>query len=262
MTAVDLTVAVTAHSETLVAGPTMRSAEAAIRNAEAAGLRVERLIGLDAPSADCRTFFSQPAFAAWKISEFELCDQGAARNALAKIAAGRWIAFLDADDLFSENWLVRAAERLAQAAEAGDKVIVHPEINWIFDTAQFVFAKPAQDDPIFTPYYFYITTYYDALCMAPRESHIKTPYAPRDIAAGFAYEDWQWNVETMAAGWRHVIAKDTIVFKRLRDTSQGVQSRQRQTLIRDIEPMAIDRIMDLGRGFDVLKSLHTTSVST
>jgi len=247
MTAVDLTVAVTAHSETLIAGPTMRSAEAAICVAEAAGLRVERLIGLDAPSADCRAFFTQPAFAAWNIAELKVRDLGLARNELVEIATGRWIAFLDADDLFSENWLVGAAQRLAQAEEAGDKVIVHPEINWIFDTAQFVLVKPAQDDPIFTPYYFYFGNYYDSLCMAQRATIREAPYGPRDVKNGFGYEDWQWNIETMGAGWRHVIAKDTIVFKRRRETSLVVELDQLGSLIPTLEPMAIDRINDLGR---------------
>ena len=56
MTRIDITVAVTAHSESVVAGPTMRSAETAIRAAEAEGFRVERLIGLDAPSDGFRSF--------------------------------------------------------------------------------------------------------------------------------------------------------------------------------------------------------------
>ena len=247
MTAIDITVAVTAHSETLIAGPTMRSAEAAINVAEAAGFRVERLIGLDAPSADCRAFFTQPAFAPWNIAELKVRDLGLARNELVEIAAGRWIAFLDADDLFSENWLVGAAQRLAQAERAGDKVVVHPELNWFFDAAQLAYIKIAQDDPLFIPYYFYFGNYYDSLCMAQRATIREAPYGPRDVKNGFGYEDWQWNIETMAAGWRHVIAKDTIVFKRRRDTSLVVELDQLGSLIRPLEPMAIDRIKDLGR---------------
>jgi hypothetical protein len=244
----DVTVAITGHSETVLAGPTMRSAEIAIRAAEAEGFRVERLIGLDNPTETCREFFNQPAFKAWSITEFKLSDQGRARNALVDIAGGRWIAFLDADDLFSENWLVLAAKRLADAEARDEKTIVHPELNWLFDRNGSILIKTSQADPLFNPWYFYFSNYYDTLAMAPRAAHLESPYAERDIPSGFAYEDWQWGIETMAAGWKHVIATDTIIFKRRRDMSQTIRTGQRVCVFRPIEPMAIDRIKDLGGG--------------
>jgi hypothetical protein len=247
MSAFDITVAITAHSETVVAGPTMRSAETAIRAAEAEGFNVERMIGLDAASEECRAYFTQPAFAAWKSLELDRSDIGKTRNALVEIATGRWIAFLDADDLFSENWLVEAAKRLSRAERANDRVIVHPELNWIFDNDAFVFTKPAQDDPFFTPYYFYFFNYYDALCMAPRAANLQVPYRHYDIPRGFAFEDWAWNVETMAAGWRHEVAKNTVIFKRRRDMSLIVESDRRRTIIWSLEPLAIDRVSELGK---------------
>lgn len=243
----DLTVALTAHSETLVAGPTMRSAEIAIRIAEAAGFRIERLIGLDAPSDEGRAFFCQPAFANWRVEKFQSLDPYPTRNALAERASGRWVAFLDADDLFSENWLVAAGECLIEAEKANGKVIVHPEMHWVFDNDALVFTKPAQDDPLFVPEHFYVANYYDMLCMAPREAYRDVPYVSRDLVNGFGYGDWQWNIETMAAGWRHVVAKDTIIFKRRRDYSVVLQNEARQTVIFHVESMAIDRVRKLGR---------------
>jgi hypothetical protein len=246
MTAFDITLALTAHSETVIAGPTMRSAEAAIRAAEAEGLSIERLIGFDTCTEECRTYFSSPAFARWEVAEFGFRDQGRTRNALARVAKGRWLAFLDGDDLFSENWLVEAARLLETARKAGKRIIVHPELNWGFDADQFVLTKPAQDDPLFTPYYFSITNYYDALCVAPCEVWLDHPYAHRAIPDGFAYEDWQWGIETMAAGWHHVVAENTVIFKRRRDSSQTHQSSNRMACIRAVEAMAIDRVLTLG----------------
>ena len=242
MNDIDLTVALTAHGETVVAGPTMRSAEVAIHAAEQEGFRIEKLIGFDTPTDKCLDFLTQPAFADWRMAEFSFRDQGKTRNALAEQASGRWLAFLDSDDLFSENWLVLAARLLQQAESSDERIIVHPELNWGFDAGMFVFQKPAQDDPLFTPYYYYVANYYDALCMAPREAWLEHPYPPRAIADGFAYEDWEWGVATMAAGWRHVVAKNTIIFKRRRESSQTIESSKNRALIRDIEPMAIDRI--------------------
>lgn len=239
---IDITVAVTAHSETVVAGPPMRSAEMAIQAAEAAGFRVERLIGLDSPSDNCRAFFSQPAYKDWKAVELNVRDLGLARNRLTEIATGRWIAFLDADDMFSENWLTLAARRLAEAEQAGQKVIAHPELNCFFDGVEFVLIKPAQDDPLFTPYYFYFGNYWDSLCMAPRAAVLETPYTARDRAGGFGYEDWQWNIDTMGSGWKHDTIRDTIIFKRRREASLVVEIGQLRAVVHGREIMAIDRM--------------------
>jgi hypothetical protein len=51
----------------------------------------------------------------------------------------------------------------------------------------------------------------------------------------------------MAAGWKHVVVRDTIIFKRRRDFSLVTESRNRASIIRALPAMAIDRIRDLTR---------------
>lgn len=243
----DLTVAVTAHDETLVAGPSMQSADAAIRQVEKLGFSVERLVGLDVPTKECRAFFNQPALNAWTKVELEMADPFRTRNALVEHGLGKWIAFIDADDLVSENWLSKAAARLARAEKDGDAIIVHPELNWIFEGAEVVFAKPSMEDELFLPHYLYFANYYDMMAMAPRQVALDIPYGPRDLKNGLGYQDWQWNIETIAAGWRHVTVQDTVIFKRRRVRSISVENRQRGCVIRVLEPMAIDRVRQFGK---------------
>ena len=239
----DITLAMTVHAETFLAGPTMHSAQAAIAAAEAAGHRVERLIGLDTATDAARAYFGQPAFDDWTKIEVSCRDQGLTRNALVEAATGTYLAFLDADDLFSENWLAKAADTLDAAAAAGrDKVIVHPELNWQFDAINNVYANPAQDDPFFSPHVMSTANYYDALCMAPRAAWLELGFPRRDVSGGFAMEDYQWFVEMTARGWEHDVARDTIIFKRRRDQSQSVEARGKTALIRAIEPLAIDQV--------------------
>lgn len=245
MSGVDVTLAITAHDETVVAGPSMESAERACLMAEAEGFTVERVIALDAPTPDCREFFRQPAFSNWTVEELAEADLGHARNEIVRRAQGRWIAFLDADDLFSENWLAEACRILAERGDDAGSAIVHPEMNWIFDQANSVFLKTADDDPLFTPYYFVVANYYDALCVAPRDVYLRFPFADRDLERGFAYEDWQWGIETMAGGCRHLVAPDTIVFKRRREGSQNVNAARRRVLFRPLESLAVGRLGSL-----------------
>jgi hypothetical protein len=242
----DIAAIVTVHGETVLAAPSVHSAEAAACAAEEAGYTVERLIGLDAPTQATREFFSGNRFSGWTRSEVDVRDQGLARNAFVGRTRARWIAFLDGDDLWSENWLVEAVRLLDQAEDRGDRVIVHPELNWFFDREDTVLVNLDQDDPLFAPTYFYFGNYYDALAAAPRAAHIDHPYAGRDLEQGFAVEDWQWSVETMAAGWKHRVAPGTIIFKRRRERSQTLEASRRGAVTRQLSSMRIDRVNSLG----------------
>lgn len=230
----------------MVCGPTMASANAAIARAEREGFAVERIIALDSPTDACRAYFSQSAFDAWTRVEVNERDLGRTRNTIVPRTKGRYIAFLDSDDLFSENWLSEGIRCLDAAQDAGERVIAHPELNWLFDGAKDVFAKTDQSDPVFSPYLFYFSNYYDSLCMTPRQCHLDIPYVHRDIPNGLSFQDWQFAVETMDAGWKHVTVQNTIIFKRRRDESLVTGSQNRKAIVRSVDALSIDKVDALG----------------
>lgn len=236
----DLTVAITAHSEGIVAGPTIHSVEAAIASAEADGIRVERLVGLDNATSTSQDYFLQPALSHWPTINLDHGDLGLARNSLARQAQGKIVAFLDADDLFSENWLRKGVHGLLGAQGDREGIIAHPEINVFFDAHQSILANIDQADPIYTPYYWYVANYYDSLAMATRDTFLDVPYRARDKEAGFGYEDWCWNLDTLAAGHRHIIIDDTIIFKRRQDNSLVIDLGRNKAMIWPTESLAID----------------------
>lgn len=238
----DICVAITAHSETIVAGPTVASAEAAISRAEAEGQNVERIIGLDNATNECAEFFSQPRFQDWRIIRLDKGDLGGARNELAKESHSDIIAFLDADDLFSENWLSAGQSILQKSIASGAKVILHPEINMFFDGHKSVLNTLSDSDPYFTPYYYYCRNYFDSLVMAPRQAFLDVPYRTRDKAYGFGYEDWRWNIDTTSDGWVHEIVPDTIIFKRRQDTSMVIELGQKRSVLWPSRDLLIDNV--------------------
>jgi hypothetical protein len=233
----DLTVIVTAHNETAVCGPTMRAADLAVGAARARGFTVQTVIGLDAPLPVTLVYFQQPHFDHWERRVLDERDLGMVRNALVRGCDSRYVAFLDADDLFSENWLAEGVAALDAAAARGEHAIGESAVLLNID----------QSSPLFTPYYLYFRHYYDSLKMAPLEAHLEMPYVPRDVVNGLSYQDFHFTIETLDAGWRHLVVRDTIIFKRRRDQSLVTESTQRKAVVQSQPGLAIDRVRDLGR---------------
>ena len=247
MTDTDLTLVVTAHNETVVCGPTMASADRAVAAARDAGYTVQTVIALDRATEATTEYFHQSDFDHWERWAMDEGDLGRVRNAIAPRTEGRYIAYLDADDLFSENWLAKGLAALEAARHRGERAIAHPEVIITFDGAVGLHQNVDQSSPLFTPYFLYARNLYDSLCLTPREAHLEVPYIHRDIPNGLSYQDWQFAVETMSRGWNHVLVTDTIIFKRRRDVSLMSESAGRRSLLRSLPEMAIDRIRDLAR---------------
>ncbi len=239
----DLTLIATVHDETLVSGPTMQSAEDAVAAAVADGYSVEQILVFDNATDETIAYFDNPKFDAWTKMSTDVGDLGLARNQAIDVANGELVACLDGDDLFSENWL---ADGIAACYMSEAPVIAHPELNWIFDNANSIFAKIPSDDPLFTPLYFYTGNYYDSMLIAPRSVHLECPFGPREIKRGLAYQDWRFAIETMARGYAHIVVPDTIIFKRRRPGSLVTESHARKALIHGLDEMSIDRVRSLG----------------
>ncbi len=244
---VDLAMVVTAHDETAVSGPTMRSADRAVAAAREAGYVVRPVLALDAATEATAAYFGQACFDHWERRVFDEGDIGRVRNAVVQQLDSRYVAFLDADDLFSDNWLAAGVAALDEAAGRGERAIAHPELNVVFDGVRTIQVNLDQRSPLFTPHYLYLRHYYDSLCLAPREAHLEIPYVSRDVPNGLSYQDFQFTIESLDAGWRHLVVRDTIIFKRRRDVSLVTESTQRKAVVRSLPGMAIDRIRDLGR---------------
>jgi hypothetical protein len=161
---------------------------------------------------------------------------------------GRLIAFLDADGLFSENWLIEAATVLDGEADRGRRAIAHPELNLVFDGLRSVGVNLPDDSPLFTPYYLYAGHAYDSLFMAPREAHLEIRYRPPDGPVGRSRQDFEFTIESLDAGWHHVVVRDTVIFERRRELSVSIKSNGRRSTVRSLPAMAIDRVRDLGSG--------------
>lgn len=248
----DLSLIVTAHDETSVCGPTMRSADLAVAAARDAGITVQAIVALDRATDSTTSYFRQSRFDHWERWEYDEGDLGRVRNAIVPRAVGRLIAFLDAADLFSENWLVEAVRALDAGAARGERTIAHPELNVVFDGVRSVRVNLPADSPLFSPHSLYVGHPYDSLFMAPREAHLEIPYvstdASTDVATSPSFEDVRFTIQSLDAGWRHVVVPDTVIFHRHRDFSPSTESDTGQFIARSLPAMAIDRVRGLRAG--------------
>ncbi|PWN01778.1 hypothetical protein DJ010_17265 [Nocardioides silvaticus] len=227
----DVTAILTAHGEGVMAGLSFRSLLDAVGVARADGIDVEVLVVLDNPTAATAAVLAEADRHGAAVATVSYADQGKVRNHAVGLAAGGHVAFLDGDDLWSENWLVDAYRLCAESV----RTIAHPELNWFFGDQQNLYFLPDQTDPAFDPAFLRVANPWDALCLAPRAAYVEHPFADRAVADGYAYEDWHWMLETYRGGYVHRVVPETIHFKRRREGSQFVQARSRRVLTRPSE---------------------------
>jgi glycosyltransferase involved in cell wall biosynthesis len=224
----EITAIITAHKEGCMLGTSLRSYLECINFAEKElNFKIEKIAMLDNANDFTKQMLGDSSSLDIQVFETEYGDQGLVRNFAVEKANGKYIAFLDGDDLWSYNWLVRAFE----VCEINPgQIIAHPEYNWFFENNNNLFIHTDQESRFFNSEFLRFGNYWDSLSLTPRQIHIDHPYCERDVENGVAYEDWYWNIMTFQSGLKHKIVEDTIHFKRRRDGSQTLQASKNKTL--------------------------------
>ncbi|MBX2886430.1 MAG: glycosyltransferase family 2 protein [Granulosicoccus sp.] len=223
-----ITAVMTAHGEGALAGVSYKNMCNTVEFAQANGISVQKLLFLDRADQYTSAVFNGLDQSDVTIVETDFGDQGKVRNTAAEMANGEYIAFIDGDDLWSDNWLCEAHTLLKQF---GDRGIAHPEFNWFFGGVSSVLINVDQESAEYEEDFLRHANYWDAMCMAKTSTHLAHPYCERRIKAGFAFEDWHWNCETVSAGFIHKVVPDTIHFKRRRSNSQTIEASGNRSMM-------------------------------
>lgn len=227
---INISVVVTAHHEGRLAHRTMRSLFRAVEFANGRGLRTEIIVVMDKPDRATAEYFATYISEDIRVETVAFGDPGLSRNHGVEIALGNYIAFLDADNLFGEDWLHKAYQYL----ESTNKyVVMHPQYYVVFEMENLIWRQISSTDAEFNPLCLLESNYWDTVCVAKREIFLDNPFAVTTQSNGFGFEDWHFNCETLANGIEHYIVPETSYFiRRKKSGSQMADSLKANRLMR------------------------------
>jgi hypothetical protein len=210
----DITVILNCHREGLLANPSCSSLELAKAAAQRAGIAIEVLVILDRADEMTAEFIHDRAPGDWKLIWVNFGDLGRSRNEGVRLARGRWIAFLDADDLFSVNWLL-----LAFIAAENDKrlVVWHTEFDLYFGRDTGLYKNSDMDTDEVDIESLIGKNMWSALCFSSKDLLLTCQYQEMQRERQIGYEDWAWNQAVLGCGAIHKTVPNTCHFIRLKE---------------------------------------------
>lgn len=214
---IDLSVVITAHNEGLLAHKTMLSVFEGVKRLKDAGYTYEIIVHIDNGNKETKQYFNRYIKRDdVRVFSNEFGDLGSSRNYAAKEANGEYVSFLDGDDLMSDNWYVVALKKLK---ESKNETVIYPEAVLTFGIDQpniLTLQKPSlgiESDTLL----LVGENRWGSVVMAKKELFLKYPYFKK--TAGYNYEDYVFNIQTVEAGIDHEIARGTTLFYRRSDDS-------------------------------------------
>lgn len=205
------------HNEAEFLDRTCQSLCEATSFAQSETLSFELVVVLDKPSANVRSWCRQFDFARIAPAKFvEISDGslGLARQAGLEAASGDYITTADADDLVSFNYF-DAAYAVARAADP--RTIVSQEFVFAFGNSRHRWQYfPSNRLTKLIPFFM---NPYTSRIFARREFILQLKYLAPDQKKYEAYEDWDINSRALALNGNFQVARDTILFYRIRRKS-------------------------------------------
>lgn len=223
----ELDIIVTAHAEGPLLATTLRSVAAATSNVDG---RCGLIIMLDNANeltrACAEEFAHSPAWDSVRLLEVNFGEPGASRRFGIEAAEAQFVAVLDGDDLVTSNYFSAAIEQLHNAA--GD--LIHPEYVVSFGARDTVSRIMPSHSGQMSFRNLIEHNLWPSSFVAEREVVLRTQKISLSPAGGFGPEDWMWNIQAVADGFTHGVARGTAYFYRVK-ASAGVNVQHLKSVL-------------------------------
>jgi hypothetical protein len=211
----EISAIVLGHSEAELLATSLQSALLASQEARQRGIDVTVSVCLDRPTPETEAAakkFDVP------ILRVDVGDPGLARNMAIDHFHANFVALLDGDDLWGPSWLWRAYEVAVQSP----KCVFHPYASLYFGEERRLFLHGASTQ--LNPWTLAFHNPWTVTSFARRDTFLEVRFRETEFAKGWAFEDWHWNCETLAAGFTHDVVPKTCHFIRVKPLSQQSMS--------------------------------------
>lgn len=209
---VDISVIVTGHDEGRLIHRTFNSIFRSINFATKRGLNIEVILHLDAPTQKTLEYIDSSSYKKQlKILKSDFKDLGLSRNFSVSKAKGKYIAFIDGDDLFCENWLF---ESFNFAESYKEKAILHPEYLINFEGQNLIWKRVSSIDPAFR--YGSLMTFdsWGSTSLIEKSLLKELKFSSCPLDSSWGYTNWTFACDTLVNGIPHIVVPKTVVFIR------------------------------------------------
>lgn len=246
---IDISVVLMGHDQGHLIHGSIISAERAARHARARGLSVELLLLLRAATPVLQRWTADRIRSPWRVIDVGAVGRGEACNGAVHVAKGRYIAWLDGWDLWSENWL----EAAVLAAERGTTkaAVWHPYAVVQFGDSYFStqgYALLPQPDGLAGELDYASlldANPYPTGPAAARSLFTELVFPLEDDTRGWADVAWWWNCNAAGRGYHHCVVRKTFHYQRVGQTNRPRSAEQSPPKSR-IGPTPLSRSLSLG----------------
>lgn len=226
----DLSVIITAHDEGLLLHKTILSLLESIKLLPD-DIQLELLVHLDNGDDTtkdylnrCRDILDLPKNTSLHICEGSFSDLGLSRNNALKQASGKYVFFIDADDLISRNFL----QKVTKAVRENPGALYHVENVLSFGEYYELTVNHSAASRDQAAYELCSRNMWPSSVFGKKDLFLKHPY--HKTADGYGHEDYIFNTETVAAGVLHYVVPGTILFYRRKAHSLSLTNAQNRVI--------------------------------
>lgn len=230
----DISIIVTSHAEGILLHKTLLSV---VRSIELLNKSVstEIIIHVDTPTPETARYLEQAKIHFPTITVFSntFGGPGQSRDFCIEKSSGRYITFIDGDDLMSKTWL-RDAYKTLESKEYSS-CIAHSEMTIEFGGFDSIVQKYGHIDKHTDALLNVWSARWNSVIFAPA-SLLKRIGYPHNLP-GYGYEDWLISCSFITGNVRNVLIPQTVMFVRRKESDSVWDSMRADSLVLPAHPL-------------------------